>query len=209
MLKKDFYILEKLNPGIIFEFGAFDGEDTSAYRKAFPEATIYSFEPDPILYRSLRSRMRLLNIHFYNYAISDITGQADFWYMTGKKDRGERGPAGSLFPYTGAMFINQKDKWHFPTKPIKVDMITIKDFCREEGIAHINYMHMDVEGAVPKVLAGMGDLRPELILAEVKSRDVLFQGALNATENIKIFALMGYKPVGGRAADILFKLKTE
>lgn len=209
MLKKDFDIIKELNPDIIFEFGAFDGTDTLSYRRSFPEATIYSFEPDPILYASLRSQMRLNCIHFYNYAISDVTGHADFYYALPQKGNKESFPAGSLLPYTKTMKRTQGGRWEFQEAPIKVDVITIKDFCREEKIDHIDFMHMDVEGAVHKVVAGLGDLRPTLVLAEVGGRDMLFQGASSHETNNKLFANMGYEPIGGRGADTLYQLKTE
>ena len=209
MLKKHFEILEALNPLIIFEFGAFDGTDTLSYRRSFPEATIYSFEPDRVLYRAVRAQMKKNDIHFYNYAISDITGEADFHYLTGVKNNRERSPAGSLYPYTADMQRSQGRFWKFPSKLMKVKCVTIKDFCHENNIPHIDYMHMDVEGAVDKVLGGMGELRPTIILAETSGRDALFQGAPSQMENNKLFDALGYEPDGAHAADIMYKLKTE
>ena len=206
MLKQNYNLLQALDPKIIFEFGAFDGEDTFSYRESFPKAEIYSFEPDPLLYRLLEPQMEEKNIHFYNYAISDITEEADFHFARPKEGNKGLFPAGSLYPYTQNMKSSQREWWSFSDEVVKVNCISLQEFCAKEGIPNIDFIHMDVEGAVGRVLKGMGELRPPIILAEVRGREALFQGAPSLRENNTLFAQMGYIPVGSEGADTLYKL---
>ena len=200
------FAVKMLNPKVIFEFGAFNGADTLFYRGTFPDAEIYSFEPDPVLYEEAKPLLEEERIRFYNYAISDAPGTVDFHYWRGLEDKDYHGPAGSFFDYTDQARKDHSCRWEFVSEPLKVKCITLKDFCQENEINHINFIHMDVEGAIHLVLRGMGDLRPELIYAEIES-DKVFKGALAPRQYTELFLEMGYVPIDRNGADVLFKLK--
>ena len=205
MFKAGFKILKKLNPKVIFEFGAFNGVDTFNYRRLFPGATIYSFEPDPILFNNAKEEMKEKNIHFYDYAISNYTGDMDFYYVRGKKDKNTTPGAGGFSKHTKRTHnVMNRLGWEVMPDTLKVKCISLKDFCQDHGVEHINYIHMDVEGAVHLVLEGMGEMRPELIYAEIEASRY-FKGALPSKEYRNIFSSMGYRGVEKDGADVLFQ----
>ena len=176
------------------------------YRGIFPDAKIYSFEPDPVLYRQTRHILEGFDISFYNCAIADITGEMDFYYLKGRGDKEERSPAGSFFMPTKRFHQSHGHKWEFVSEPIRVPCVSIKDFCRKEKIKHINYMHMDAQGAEHLVIKGMGGFRPELIYAEIEANK-FYHGVPSGSQNNALFGEAGYTPIDGTGADILYRLK--
>lgn len=203
---KTISFIKQLNPEVIFEFGAFNGADTLFYRGTFPDAKIYSFEPDPVLYKQTRLVLEEFGVSFYNYAIADITGVMDFYYLKGHGDKEERSPAGSLFVPTKMFHQSHGGQWEFVSKPIKVPCVSIKDFCQEKNIKHINYIHMDAQGAEHLVIKGMGSFRPELIYAEIEANK-FYHGIPSGSQNNALFGEIGYVPIDGTGADRLYKLK--
>jgi 16S rRNA C967 or C1407 C5-methylase (RsmB/RsmF family) len=51
-----FYKIKPIPHCIIFDIGAASGSDTYGMKRLIPQATIYSFEPDPRRKRLVRSR---------------------------------------------------------------------------------------------------------------------------------------------------------
>jgi len=202
---KTIALIKELNPKVVFEFGAFNGADTLLYRALFPEAEIYSFEPNPLSYQKAKQLLESENIHFYNYAIADTLREMDFHYMINREDKGRQSPAGSFYPFTDKLKKDLGDKWMFPL-PIKVLCMSIEHFCQRHNIANIDYIHMDVEGAVSLVLKGMGDLRPNMIYAEIVANWACL-GAFSPQQNNTLFKTMGYASVAKNGADRLYKFK--
>ena len=201
--KKTIDLIKQLDPKIVFEFGAFNGADTLFYRGILPDAEIYSFEPNPVSYEKAKPLLESENIHFYNCAIGHALKEMNFHYMTNRKDKERASPAGSFYPFTAKLRTALGGEWAFP-EPIKVVCTTLELFCQRHGIEQINYIHMDVEGAAPLVLKGMGDLRPEMIYAEIVA-DWACQGAPSPQVHIKVFSRMGYVAVDKNGADTLFE----
>ena len=199
--------IKSLNPKVIFEFGAAVGQDTLFYRDKFPDADIYSFEPDPLLFKNIKNIMEENNIHFYDYAIRDYTGEMDFYYVRGIRDNETALWIGGFSPHKQKTETNARALgWKVMPEPMRVPCITLEDFCFEHSIERINFIHMDVEGAVHLVLKGMGDLRPELIYAEIEA-DKYFSGALSPERYTEIFSSMGYCGIEKSGADILYGFK--
>jgi len=167
--------IKELNPKVIFEFGTYDGEDALQYRNEFPDADIYCFEPDPVLYTNALHTFEKSRIKLFDYAISNRVGKLKF-YPTVIYQKGIPGPSGSLLKHT-EYHIKEQVGLQTYYETIFVDTVSISEFCKVGCIKTIDYMHIDVEGATAAVLYGFGNIRPKLIRAEVFDRDVLFEGA--------------------------------
>ena len=197
--------IKDLNPKVIFEFGSYDLTDGIYYRNLWPDAEIFCFEPYIPLYESKLSIAKDLNINFYNYAIGDDTGMIKF--HPSNKLSGLAGPSGSLLKQTVEHLESQKPFQRFPD-PIIVPIITIKEFCETNNIDHIDFMHIDVEGAVIKVINGFGNIRPGMIRAEVHDRDKLFYDAPSEEEVNNLMTNIGYNIIYNypiNSADILYR----
>ncbi len=190
--------LERIKPKIIFEFGSFDGKDAIELKKAFPYSIVISFEADPRRFEICKKNLTNFNIEIYHAAISNHTGSAQFYQSkfvstTFLGKAGEAGVSGSLLKHTERHKRNQKSWQIFSDEsPITIPCITIEDFCKEENIFQVDYIHMDVEGAVREVLEGFGLIRPTLIFAEVYGRELAFENSNTFKEYEMMFDVLGY-----------------
>ena len=197
--------IKHLNPKIVFEFGSFDLADGLYYRDLWPDAEIYCFEPNPQLYMHIKQLAEQYNIKLFPYAFSDVDAEVDFYPSIGMD--GIAGPSGSLLPHKVGGKKEQAQLQTFPD-PIKVKTRTIASFCKEHRIDNIDFMHMDVEGAVRLVAGGFGSIRPTMIRAEVHGRERLFHGALPTKLMNRFMEKLGYKILLSRitkSADILYQ----
>ena len=130
----------------IFDVGAYIGQITGIYEEIFPEATIYCFEPFPDSFRKLEELSRNQKIKVYQMAVSDQVDKTKLYVNADIT-------CNSFFP-------RPKDGTkYYPVKAehidqIRVDTITIDNFCDREQIEHIDILKIDVEGAETKVLNG-------------------------------------------------------
>ncbi|UCC98541.1 MAG: FkbM family methyltransferase [Phycisphaerales bacterium] len=148
---------------VIFDVGAYVGEITAAYKKAFPSSTVYSFEPFPESFRELCRRCGDLSIDAYNLAMSDEEANLKFYVNTDES-------CNSFFPRSerGRRYCPQRSK---NVRTIEVRATTLDSFCDCKNISTIDILKLDVEGAETKVLKGasrkLSATQIELIYTEV------------------------------------------
>ncbi|SRR5258705_8112230 len=144
---------------VIAEIGACEGEDTIKYGHFFPGSEIYAFEPLPHNIKIAKSNFKndgLSTIKLIEKAISDKNGSAQFHISKGNppgiNDNWDYGNKSSslLLP------AKHKEISDFITfdQTIIVDTVTLDEFCRENNIHGIDFVHIDVQGAELMVLNG-------------------------------------------------------
>lgn len=195
----DFNISWAQDPKIILEFGSYDGGDALRYKYYYPNAEIYSIEADTDLYNNIR-HLKKYNISLYNYAMCDYTGTIGFHRIWDDHING-LGPASSI--YKPKETFLKEFKFNHAHDKITVPATTVCDFCAGHGIAKVDIMHVDVEGAFNRVLQGLGDIRPTIIYAEVvgnrRHGDMARKDALTAMSNL------GYKLEHTSGADLMWR----
>lgn len=136
-------LLERMAPRLahatIFDVGANRGQWANAARARCPTATIHSFEPSRHAFADL---MKVEGITPHRLALSDREGQQTL-------HTAEAGATiGSLIPLRHPIrpFTGEHDE--------EVAVSTIDLFCEREGISHIDFLKIDVEGAELAVLRG-------------------------------------------------------
>lgn len=148
----------------VFDIGACEGEDSIRYRRLFPKANIYAFEPLPDNVRLINQnflRHGIKNVKCVNKAVSSKNETASFYVSSGRPanavesdwDYGNKSssllqPEESLIKST---FLEFKRK-------IEVETITIDHFCQENDIREIDFVHLDVQGAEKLVLDGAKEM---------------------------------------------------
>jgi FkbM family methyltransferase len=139
----------------IIDGGANEGQTSIAYKKVFPRARIYSFEPSPSLY------MRLCQNHGnetvpVQLALSDENCGAKFFEY-------------DLNGYNS--FEKCTVDIATKTAEILVQTTTVDNFCAANNIEVIDILKLDIQGAELKALHGasrmLSERRVRLVYAEV------------------------------------------
>lgn len=148
---------------VIFDIGSCEGEDSVRYARRFPEARIFAFEPLPENWPLVRRNFathNLGNAELVPVALSDRAGDASFHVSAGSpKDffAGERWNYGNK---SSSLLQPAKVEamygWIQFDRTITVATDTLENFCSERKIDHIDFIHMDVQGAERLVLVGAG-----------------------------------------------------
>jgi FkbM family methyltransferase len=168
----------------IFDVGACEGEDSIRYAKRFPNARIYAFEPLPTNQRLIQAnfeKYHVTNAELVPVALSDQCGPAEFFVSAGRPDVpfcGEDWNYGnkssSLLP--PAMREPMHGWITFP-ETVRVPCETVHRFCKSRGISRVDFMHMDVQGAEFRVLAGAGPTLKRVVAIWLEvAEQVLYQG---------------------------------
>ena len=169
------------NVRVIFDCGANDGETAVSYRRAFPNATIYSFEPSSELYDRL-ARRSLSNVKPIKLALSDKPGDVTFYEY-------------DISGYNS--FARCTEQFVHLVNEVKVCANTIDRFCAETHIDEIDILKLDIQGAELKALRGCERLissqKIALIYSEVLFRQTYDQQAY-------------YHEIAGWLSDYKYKL---
>lgn len=144
----------------IFDIGSCDGLDSVKYARMFPASTIYAFEPlsknVELIYSNLTT-YSVSNIQVVPVALSDKKGQEKFYVSSGNPeelkssdwDYGNK--SSSLLPPDKTTEVLD---WLKFDQVETVETNTLFEFCQENKISSIDYIHMDVQGAELLVLNG-------------------------------------------------------
>jgi FkbM family methyltransferase len=153
------------DPLVIFDIGACEGEDSIRYARAFPNSRVYAFEPLPSNMQTLQRQLAAYGatqVEAIPVALSDERGTATFHVSSGSpehlpstEDWEYGNKSSSLLPPSS---LHEHYPWLKFEQSIEVPTDTLAAFCAARGIARIDFIHMDVQGAELKVLRGAGDL---------------------------------------------------
>lgn len=177
-------------PETIFDVGANIGYVSKHYRKCFPGATVWAFEPTPDTCAVLQdyvkgdSRVRVEQL-----ALSNESGEAEFYV----DNQTYGGGANSLLPHS-EHFFESAPKADY--KAVRVETVRLDDFLARHEIDRVDILKLDVEGAELLVLEGasqaLTDSRIGLINAEVRLV-ADFEGQPLAHDLAAFLAKFGYR----------------
>ena len=159
-------------PKVIVEVGAYDGDEALSLKQRYPNARVITFEADPKNYADTTTLLAGSGIEVVQAAVCDHNNGVDFWpqksvveIKPGWDTHGNRVCGSILQPTVKTArhtFVSD-----FADAPIRVPSTRLDEFCRTAGIAAIDIIQIDVQGAEIFVLKGLGDLRPKVIFLEV------------------------------------------
>ena len=151
----------------IFEIGAHRGYDIIEILKKWPNAEIYAFEADPCNYKICHDKFKdIPNVHVYNLAVTNVTGPVIFnRFFDVESISDAQTYVGQNMQNTGCGSILKSGKGLTEIykisqvkEEIKVDGISLYDFCSTNNISKIDAIFMDVQGAEMMVFEGCKDL---------------------------------------------------
>jgi FkbM family methyltransferase len=128
------------NAKTLVDVGANIGQTAKTYRALFPQAEIWSFEPFPATFESLRRALTDSRFHPQPIALSDEIGttQLNLGAVT----------------ITNSMLRRETDTG----SSIEIKTDTLDHFCSVHGISNIDILKVDVEGAEDRVFRGAQEL---------------------------------------------------
>jgi FkbM family methyltransferase len=126
---------------VVFDVGANIGQSIYRFRSRFPKCRIYSFEPSPITFATLKQEVSTLkNVHLWNCALGSASGQMTF-FENSHSDM--------------SSFLPPSDfGWGEVIRETLVDVRTIDQFCADEGIDRIDILKSDTQGFDLEVFKG-------------------------------------------------------
>lgn len=156
-------LFQQHDPIVLFDIGACEGEDSIRYQRLFPNARIHLFEPRPdnlaIIHRNLKA-FGCDRITVSDLALSNQVGTATFYLSSGKPDNAADdawdfgNKSSSLLPPSEKM--KEHTSWLNFDRELHVTTARLDQYCAQHNIDHIDFIHMDVQGAELMVLQGAG-----------------------------------------------------
>jgi len=138
---------------IFFDIGANKGQTIKLLKKVSCKSLIYSFEPDPIVFKKLVTKNKHPGVNFFNIAVGDSSGRYPF-YISPLNETSTLIMPDLLSAYNKkkAMILGMNiEKMYAKTE---VDVTTIDQFILQHKINHIDLLKLDVEGAEFQALLG-------------------------------------------------------
>lgn len=134
---------------VVFEAGGHYGEDTVRLANMWPEGTIVTFEPNPAAFEKLQDTIsELTNVHAYLLAAGDKAGVLPFYVCYGS--------SGDNPIFEGASSLLEPSNWmkaNYQGPVIEVECVLLDDWCEAQGIDHIDFMWLDMEGMEQQTLS--------------------------------------------------------
>lgn len=186
------YVIAKYLPSnpVIIEAGAFDGADTVAMAKYWPEATIHALEPVPNAYQKLFNAAKDYTNKIYTYpvALSNQTGIMQMHVSNGPF--GEQ--SSSLLP--PKEHLQEHPEIEF-TGVIEVETITLDQFSEKYHVEKVDFLWLDMQGYELPVLKASLNLfnKVSVVYMEV-SKVELYEGCALYPEVKKWMIGNGFVP---------------
>jgi len=171
------------NPNIL-DAGAFDGTDTVAMAKMWPNGVLYAFEPVPEIYHWLSDKSQHCNnVRCFSIALSNKIGYQEFFLSEDPHKPGVNFQSGSL--------LSPKEHLKYShiqfNKKTIVPTITIDKWAELYGVSHVDMMWLDMQGmelevlkASPKILETVKVIYTEVEFVEAYAGQGMYQ-------DIKVF----------------------
>jgi FkbM family methyltransferase len=172
-------------PKTFLDIGANVGQFAVAAAKLFPDATVYSFEPDPETIQKLRKNVSAIGrIKVRELALGDAPGEVTF-------NVNKNTQVSSILPLHAGRLEAFPDATVRKTIKVQVDTLD-RVFCNVEMASPI-LLKIDVQGYEDRVLKGAPDLlqRIDYILFEASLKP-LYEGERTFVEMIKLMEEFGY-----------------
>ncbi|MFZ1220705.1 MAG: FkbM family methyltransferase [Chthoniobacterales bacterium] len=126
---------------VILDVGANEGQSIARFKKTFPSSTIHSFEPGRAAFQRLSEDARVYpGVHLWNCAVGASAGNQVLFENTNTD-------MSSFFPLSGA-------GWGKVERESLVEMTTIDNFLKTNGIEKVDILKSDTQGYDFEVLKG-------------------------------------------------------
>ena len=135
----------KIDNPVFFDVGANNGQYSKILRDVFPDAKIFSFEPNSNTFKALQNNIGSMNINIYNLGLGEKEGKSVIYTYEYDSARSHA----TLYKDVLIELRGQKNVMELDS-----EIITLDSFCKKDKIIHIDFIKIDTEGNELKVLKG-------------------------------------------------------
>ena len=188
---------------IIFDVGGCNFHDSLYLKQYFPHSEIYSFEPSKDNLNLYKQHADQAGILVAPVAVSNKNDTTIFY-----NSPTHNGSGSTLKPRVkdGTCEGINHGGLLYDMNGYEVQIVRLDTFCELNNIDHIDYLHIDVQGAEKFVIEGLGSIRPYFIFAETCEFETYESGI--TTEQFDLYMNdLGYEIVKRFRDDTLYKLK--
>jgi FkbM family methyltransferase len=151
---KKILIKKNIKELVIFDVGANIGQSVDRFRKYQKNAKIFSFEPDPSVYKLLEFKKNNdPNLFTYNIALSNKKKKTILYTQNNS------GESSLLKMNTNKLNSNI---------PIKIKCDTISRFCKKNKIKNIDILKIDTQGSEYNIIRGCGNFLKNIFIIEAE-----------------------------------------
>ncbi len=148
---------------VILDIGANNGDQSHFFAKTFPNASIYSFEPDPRAAAKFREKLNgTPRVFLFETAIGAENKKTTFFQSSGRRPGLDENQAEIEFPsgwdLSGSI---RKPKDHLIVHPwckfetsIEVEMTTLDSWAAKQAFSTVDFIWADVQGAEIDLIEG-------------------------------------------------------
>lgn len=154
----------------IFDIGANIGQSISRFRKKFHKSKIFSFEPNPEIFKILiEIQKKDSNLKVFNFAFSNKNSPTKLYHY---KESGQN----SLYP------IKNKNKKKF----FNVNTKKISTFLKKNKIKKIDLLKIDTQGSELDIIKGCGNYLKKILVIEIELifNDIYNKNSISELEKI-------------------------
>lgn len=187
-----------IKPGVIVDLGSFDGGDALRLARAFPAARVVTVEADPTRHGVVAALLAGTGIEVVHAAACETDGPVP-WYPA--EVGGVVDSQGSLYRRSARAqrrhgFVRQAET------PVWVPGLRFETLMDRLGIASVDLLHMDIEGAEGAVIRSLGHHRPRMIFTE--ARTGYFENGATAADTHAALTRLGYRRAMRLGVDSLY-----
>jgi FkbM family methyltransferase len=191
------------NP-VIIDCGAHVGADSIELSKILPKSKIYSFEPVPTIFKSLKNATKKYsNIECFQIALSDKDGEAKFFVSSGESDA-----SSSLMNPTGHIEIHPDVKFD---KEIFVKTLSLDTWAKKMKLAKVDFLWLDMQGyelnmlkASNEIFKTVSVIHTEVSISNSYDGAVLYPEYRSWLESIGFKVVLEAIPQGTDMGNVLF-----
>jgi FkbM family methyltransferase len=155
------------NP-IIVEVGGFEGENAARVARNYPDGRVIVFEPNPRAFKTLLQNIEgLSNATAIQAALHSYSGVATLHLNHGVYCNDMR-----LEKWSSLLegFCLGTDHFNcFRGPAIEVPCLVLDEWCKENGIDHIDFLHLDTEGFELQILKSSPEILKTVIVIHTKT----------------------------------------
>jgi FkbM family methyltransferase len=195
---------------IIFDVGGCDFNDACFFKNYFPNSQVFSFEPDEFNLKTYKSRADQNGVIVVPVALSDSNDEVDFYPSISYNGNTHKASGSTLKPNVkpGTSEGVNHDGLLYDLNGYKIQIVRLDTFCELNNINHVDYLHIDVQGAEKKVLNGIGNIRPSFIFAET-CEFTTYDSGHSKEDFDKFMDELGYEIIHEFRDDTLYKHKND